>query len=146
MSTPIPTDSRTDANVPADAPSSTTADGTNEKLPSGWLQFTTGDGLPYYYNEKSGESSWELPEPGLSAVRREDDIEVEMDDLYVCGPRSAAVAQDHSLVESVPSSSTRSLTPLPDPAPYESIGSTLTSGRNTGPTNAIEAMSTDSRL
>jgi len=32
-----------------------------EPLPVGWRQYRTPDGTPYYYNEKTRDSSWKRP-------------------------------------------------------------------------------------
>ena len=37
-------------------------DKTNSKLPAGWVQLVdSSSGLPYYYNETTGSTSWEKP-------------------------------------------------------------------------------------
>ena len=37
--------------------------GTVGKLPQGWRMVTGADGKPYYFNKKTGETSWEPPPP-----------------------------------------------------------------------------------
>jgi hypothetical protein len=33
----------------------------NSELPEGWVEFATDDGIPYYFNESTNETTWEFP-------------------------------------------------------------------------------------
>ena len=61
----------------------------SSSLPSGWYMYYDDDGFPYYYNDQTGESLWELPPDvlGGSMEQADTDCAAEGD-----GPTSAGVA------------------------------------------------------
>lgn len=36
----------------------------NDELPEGWVEFATDDGIPYFFNESTNETTWDFPGGG----------------------------------------------------------------------------------
>ena len=69
---------------------------TQTELPEGWYLYHDEAGFPYYYNDDTGESLWELPKNAASsaAVWPETSIAVDTEELHQKHGQNSSIAVD----------------------------------------------------